>query len=41
MLGADKKVHSAQALAAEIMKDLDSTHDGKVSKGKIKLSQNI
>ncbi len=33
MLGADKKSHDPKALAAQIMKDLDSSHDGKVSKG--------
>lgn len=34
MLGADKKAHNVQALAAECMKDLDKSHDGKVTKGK-------
>ena len=33
MLGADKKAHNSQTLAAEVMKDLDRSHDGKVSKG--------
>ena len=32
MLGADKKSHNVQALVAQITKDLDSSHDGKVSK---------
>lgn len=33
MLGADKKAHDSKALAAQVMQDLDSSHDGKVSKG--------
>lgn len=33
MLGADKKSHNVNALANECMKDLDKSHDGKVSKG--------
>ena len=33
MLGADKKAHDSKALAAQIMKDVDTTHDGKISKG--------
>jgi len=32
MLGADRKKHNPQTLAAEVMKDLDKSHDGKVSK---------
>jgi Ca2+-binding EF-hand superfamily protein len=32
MLGADKKSHNVPALVAQITKDLDSSHDGKVSK---------
>ena len=32
MLGADRKAHNPQALAAQVMKDLDQSHDGKVSK---------
>lgn len=38
MLGADKKAHNVQALAAECMKDLDKSHDGKVTKGKQSLN---
>ena len=33
MLGADRKAHNSQAIAAEVMKDLDMSRDGKVSKG--------
>jgi len=32
MLGADKKSHNVSALVSQITKDLDSSHDGKVSK---------
>ena len=32
MLGADKKAHNVSALVAQITRDLDSSHDGKVSK---------
>ena len=32
MLGADKKSHNIPALVAQVTKDLDSSHDGKVSK---------
>ena len=32
MLGADKKSHNVPALVSQITKDLDSSHDGKVSK---------
>ncbi len=41
MLGADKRSNDPKALAAQVMKDLDSTHDGKVSKGKIDLLLNL
>lgn len=37
MLGADRKAHDSKALAAQIMKDIDSSHDGKISKGFILL----
>ena len=33
MLGADRKKYNTQTLAAEVMKDLDKSHDGKISKG--------
>jgi len=33
MLGADRKAHDSKALAAQIIKDIDSSHDGKISKG--------
>ena len=32
LLGADKKHNNTQQLADECMKDLDSSHDGKISK---------
>ncbi len=33
MLGADRKSFDSKALASQIMKDLDSSHDGRISKG--------
>lgn len=35
MLGADKKAHNIPALAAQCMEELDTSHDGKVSKSNI------
>ena len=33
LLGADKKGHNTQALAEECFRELDSSHDGKITKG--------
>ena len=33
MLGADRKAFNTQTIASEVIKDLDVSHDGKVSKG--------
>ena len=33
MLGADRKAYNSQALATEIMKDVDVSHDGRITKG--------
>ena len=34
LLGADKKANNSNQLAEECLKQLDATHDGKVTKGR-------